>query len=84
MPNGGHKLYGVKGQGDLLGVGPGGLYFEFEVKTDQGQLRPEQVQHAAKVRDLGGYYFVVRDLPEARAALQVLRQAAAGRRPPCP
>ena len=33
---------------------------------------------------LGGYYFVVRDLPEARAALQVLRQAAAGRRPPCP
>lgn len=79
LPGGAHKVVGQIGQGDLAGLGPGGCHLELEIKTDAGQQEPAQVAHAARVRGKGGFYFVVRSLEEARAAVEAVRAELAAR-----
>ena len=66
-----------EGIADLCGVlAPTGRWFCLEVKTPTGRVRPAQVQWGELVRRRGGYYAVVRSVPEALAALARAREEA--------
>lgn len=62
--------YGVKGQGDITGLLPGGRMFALEVKTPTGRVSPEQVEFGARVNGAGGLWAVVRSVDEALAVIE--------------
>lgn len=60
----------VKGYPDLSGwKRDTGQYVAFEVKTDEGKVRPEQEHFLARVREDGGIAAVVRSAEEAKEVL---------------
>jgi hypothetical protein len=59
--------FGKVGSGDIVGVLPGGLHFELEVKLPDGKWKttPEQEAHGRRIRELGGIWAVIRSVDEA-------------------
>jgi hypothetical protein len=57
------------GTADLLGVGPGGRALACEIKTEDGELSPEQEAFAAMWKRKGGLWVVVRSKDEFMAAM---------------
>ena len=58
---------GVKGQGDLSGIGPKGIRIELEIKAKRDRMRPEQIAFRDMILRAGGIYI------EARSVEQALR-----------
>ena len=57
--------YGIKGAGDIIGILPGGMHLEIEVKRGNGgRLSEGQQERKVKVKDAGGVYFVVHGVQE--------------------
>ena len=74
-PDGRHLRGGlVAGAADLIGVGPGGRFLAIEVKAPRGKVSREQTQWGAIIRKHGGFYAVVRSVPDALAALERARR----------
>lgn len=69
--------FGVVGQADITGIGPGGIKLEIECKTDTGTQSDQQCRFEEMIRDHGGIYLVVRSADEAR---NKLREAVRQRR----
>lgn len=57
--------FGIKGQGDITGLLPGGKRLELEVKLPGGKVSPEQVEFGARINAAGGLWAVVRSVDEA-------------------
>lgn len=53
-----------KGIADILGVLPGGIHLEIEVKTAVGKQSPDQRVHQKRVEDLGGVYILARSVKD--------------------
>ena len=62
--------FGTPGAGDIIAVGPAGLYIEIEVKVPGKGLRPEQAVHAGWVRKMGGAFIVAHSVEELQEALK--------------
>lgn len=60
-----HIRYGVLGSPDIYGIITGGRYIGFEVKSGNASQQPNQKRFEAMIKNLGGYYFVVRSPKEA-------------------
>jgi hypothetical protein len=57
--------FGVKGQGDITGLLPGGRRLEIEVKTATGKVSEEQLEFGVRINSHGGLWFVARSVEEA-------------------
>jgi len=57
--------FGVPGQSDLLGIGPGGRFLAIEVKRPGEKLNPNQESYRDMVRSRGGVYIVAHSWEEA-------------------
>jgi hypothetical protein len=64
--------FGQKGEADLCGIGPGGIYISIEVKAPGNLLRPEQVLWLDMIRQHGGIAFGVNSLD---SCVRQLREA---------
>lgn len=53
-----------RGVADIIGILPGGIHLEIEVKTKTGKLSQEQAMHGKRVRGLGGTYIVARSVDD--------------------
>ncbi len=63
--------YGLcKGSSDLIGICPDGRFLAVEVKTNTGQVRPEQVLFIDAVRSKGGRAGVARSVEDALRILE--------------
>ena len=71
--------FGVRGQGDISGVGPNGIRIEVEVKTATGRLTPDQLAFGELMKKHGAVYVVARSLEDALAAVAPLTNS--GRAP---
>ena len=62
-----HRIhYGLhNGSADLCGVLEGGRFLSLELKSERGQLRPEQAVWQARMRELGAVAEVVRSPGDA-------------------
>lgn len=59
------------GSADLIGILKGsGRFFAVEVKTPDGELKPDQRSWHASVRASGGFVCVARSVADALAALE--------------
>jgi len=63
------------GSADIIGIGPGGRFLAFEVKTATGRVSDEQAQFLELVRVMGGYSMVVRSVADAKRAVEEIREA---------
>src|SRR4051812_32442799 len=77
--SGQHVRFGLcPGASDLLAiVAPYGRWLALEVKSQTGQLRPDQKRFLAMIRGWGGIAEVVRSVDDALAALRRAQQAPA-------
>lgn len=66
------QKYGLVGSSDVIGVGPGGLFIGLEFKVGSDRLRPAQARFRARVMELGGAYYEVRDVPTILKHLEAL------------
>jgi hypothetical protein len=68
--------YGLhNGSADIIGIlGPAGRLVSFELKSDRGQLRPEQEVWLARMRELGALSEVIRSPGDAMLALEEARR----------
>ena len=57
--------YGLLGSADIIGLVKGGKFVAIEVKTGRGMQEPQQRTFEAKVKVLGGQYFVARSVADA-------------------
>lgn len=64
------------GASDLVGIGPGGVFVAWELKSATGRLSDEQRRFLALVEKRGGHSAVIRSVDDAWAALRVMREAA--------
>lgn len=62
--------FGVPGQADTSGLGPGGRRLEIECKTATGKQEPDQIAFERVIRSLGGVYILARSGDEAVAAVK--------------
>jgi len=53
-----------KGIADILGVLPGGIHLEIEVKSKIGKQSPDQFIHQKKIEALGGVYVLARSVKD--------------------
>lgn len=68
--HGRHINLGPLGCADISLVLPThGTFVGLEVKSAKGKLRPEQVKYAAGLTKMGGKYFVVRSVQDAKDAV---------------
>jgi len=67
-----------KGSSDLIGIGPGGLFFALEIKTKTGRIQPQQQLFVDLVNRRGGFAAVVRSVDEAWQALTAARRQHGG------
>lgn len=68
--HGRHINLGPLGCADISLVLPThGTFVGLEVKSARGKLRPEQVKYAAGLTRMGGKYFVVRSVQDAKDAV---------------
>jgi hypothetical protein len=68
------RFGGEPGAPDILGfLEPFGSLFALEVKVKRRKQTPEQVLWQQKAERVGGFYFVVRSVPEALQSLQTAR-----------
>lgn len=63
-----------RGSADLIGIGPGGVFFALEVKTQRGRIAPEQQLFVDLVNRRGGFAAIVRSVDDARQALVAARR----------
>lgn len=61
--------FGIAGSPDILCCLKGGLFCGLEAKGSGGQLTPDQLAFAKKVRDNGGIYLMVRSLNDCEEQL---------------
>lgn len=67
----GHRriFLGPDGMPDIVLLAPpNGKFVGLEVKSKNGSVRKDQVAFAKKISDVGGMYFIVRSLTDAKAA----------------
>jgi hypothetical protein len=64
------------GASDLVGIGPGGVFVAWELKSATGRLSDEQRRFLALVEKRGGHSAVIRSVDDAWAALRVMRERA--------
>ena len=62
--------FGLPGSADILGIARGGRFIAIEVKSDRGQLSPEQRAFKAMVERFGGIYVVARCVEDAVRAVE--------------
>lgn len=56
-----------EGTADIIcNVPPNGRYLEIETKTENGKLRPKQIERRVEVERRGGRYLVARSLDDVR------------------
>lgn len=70
--------YGLcPGSADLIGILRPGRFFALEVKTDRKGSKPsdDQINWAIVVREMGGFYAVVRSVADAQFALGQARRS---------
>jgi hypothetical protein len=53
-----------KGIADILGVLPGGIHLEIEVKSKVGKQSPDQAIHQKRIEALGGVYILARSVKD--------------------
>lgn len=54
--------FGVAGQSDLTGIGPGGIRVEIEVKGPHGKLTDKQIDWLTTIQQAGGIAFSANSL----------------------
>jgi len=62
-----------KGSADLIGIGPGGLFWGIEVKTPGVRVADDQDRFLGVIRQLGGIGEVIRTVDEVGALLEKAR-----------
>lgn len=62
--------FGVVGQGDILGVTPGGRFISIEVKSSRGREREAQKNWRRAVRSVGGIAIVARSVADVEQGLR--------------
>lgn len=66
--------YGLAvGSADIVGVGPGGIFFAFEVKSLRGRPTDEQINWLERVVEKGGVAAVVRSVAQVKAWVEEMR-----------
>ena len=71
IPVKGHTFRGLRGVADILGILDDGRFLAIEVKTETGQLRPEQAAFLDAIRQRGGLSCVVRSVADLDAVLRL-------------
>ena len=73
-----HINLGPLGCADIsIIIPPLGRFVGMEVKSAKGKIRPEQVTYAAGLTQVGGLYFIVRSVQDAKNAIaQCLGEAS--------
>jgi hypothetical protein len=67
-----------KGTADIVGVLPGGRFLAVEVKTDDGDLEPSQVEWWARIIAAGALYVLARGIEDVEEALPGHRHGYCG------
>lgn len=57
--------FGVKGQADVAGIGPGGVRIEIEMKFGRGKQSDQQKKYQQMIERMGGIYIVAKSADEA-------------------
>lgn len=66
--NGRWVSFGLKGAADWIGLSSDGKLLALEVKTGMAKQEPHQKLFELNIKRLGGRYFVVRNVDDARRA----------------
>lgn len=59
---GNHYYRMTRGLADIMGILADGRHIEVEVKAGADRIRPDQAEHAERVRVQGGVYLICRDV----------------------
>lgn len=65
--------YAINGSPDYILI-IGGRFVGFEVKTEKGRQSDSQKIFEEKLREAGGFYFIIRSIEDAEKALQALNK----------
>lgn len=67
--------FGLKGQGDVLGMFPWGQFLAIECKSDTGRQSNDQIRFMLAVQRNRGVYILARDVTETLATIDQLLNA---------